>query len=757
MVTEPIGVARPRPDSEPKVRGRARFGADLQETGLLHGRLVLSYAAHARIVSIDRTEALAVPGVVAVLTAADLPIPVRGDARHFKPLAQEEVVFAGQPVALVVAETAAAAEDGAEAVQVDLESLPAAVDLEAAIAPGAPPAKLQRSEAGGPDLGAAHTTVSGGEAADDEELSANVVQRLRFREGDADAALAASDAVVGGRFDAPWLYQAYLEPQTATASVEPDGGLVVWTSTQGAFHTRAQLAKAFDLPLGQVRVVPTTLGGGFGGKVVVIEPLACAAALVLRRPVRVVLTRSEDFLAANPNPGGFIELRVGGNRSCELTALEARIAFERGAFSDWGIESVAAALIGNVYRWPAHDVRAYGVETNRVGFGAYRAPGAPPAAFALETLLEELAGQLGLDPLELRLRNLVEPGDTRVDGKPWTAIGARECIEALREHELWQRRAALPAGEGVGFAVGVWPGASGAASAACRFDEDGSLTVTTGSVDMSGTSSGFAAIAAAAFGIDIAQVRVVAGDTTSAPRSPISGGSQITYSVGRAVARAAEDARDQLLRVAAAELEADPEDLEIVGGVVQPRGAPAQGVPLTELATRLFSGSYAPVHGHGGAEPTDLSPSVAAHLAHVRVDAETGDVRVLAWVIAQDVGRALNPALCEGQMRGGVAQAIGWALYEELLADDGGQVQNGSFVSYEVPGAPELPPIETLIVEVPSAYGPFGAKGIGEAPVVGGPAAVANAVAAATGLRLRQLPMTPERVWAALDEGQSSR
>ena len=333
MISEPelhdapgqIGVARPREDSAPKLRGAVRFGADLPQAGLLHGRLVLSYAAHARIVSVDATEALAVPGVVAVLTADDLPIPGRGDTRTFEPLAREEVVFAGQPIALVVAETEAAAEDGAEAVLVELEPLPAAIGLEASMAPGAPPVRLHREQVDDSAVGAAHTSVGeGAEVADDEELSANVVERLRYREADAAAALAASDAVVEGRFETPWLHQAYLEPPTATALVEPDGELVVWASTQGAFHTRAELAKAFDLPLDRVRVVATPLGGGFGGKVVVIEPLACAAALALRRPVRVVFTRSEDFLAANPNPGGFIELRIGANRSGELTGLEAQ-------------------------------------------------------------------------------------------------------------------------------------------------------------------------------------------------------------------------------------------------------------------------------------------------------------------------------------------------------------------------------------------------------------------------------------------------
>lgn len=752
VAEQAIGVSRPRLDSEAKVRGAVGYAADRRHEGLLHARLVLAQEAHARVRSVDRDQALAVPGVVAVLTAADLPLASQGGSRARAPLARDEILFAGQPVAMVVAETEAAAEDGAELVAVTTEPLPAVTDLASALAPGSPRARLEE-ERGESDLGREHADVGAGEAeAPAGELdSPNIAASHRFRHGDAAAELEASDVVVAGRFRTQWIYQAYLEPQVATASPEPDGGLRVETATQAPFQTRAQLAELLGLPLERVRVVPTPLGGSFGGKMMLPDPLAAAAARALGRPVRLALTRSEDFLAGNPAPGGELELRIGARADGTLTALDAKIVFERGAIHDWGVESAAAALIGGIYRWRAFDVRSYGVETNRVGFGAYRAPGAPPAAFALESLVDELAERLGLDPAEVRSRNLAREGDLRADGKPWAALGARECLELLREHPLWRERSSLPEGEGVGLAFGIWPGAGDAAAAGCRLEDDGRITVVTGISDMTGATTALAAIAAEVLGVAPERVRVVVADTASAPRSPFVGGSKTTFAVGRAVAAAAEDAKAQLLELAAAELEADPADLEITDGVVHPRGAPSQGVELAALGRKVASGSVSPVEGRGRAAAAPPSPSVAGHLAHVRVDRETGAVRVLRWVIAQDVGRALNPALCEGQMHGGVAQGIGWALYEELLVDGGGQLMNGSFASYAVPGAPELPPIETLLIEVPSPDGPFGAKGIGEASVVGVPAAVANAIAAAAGVRLRELPMTPERVAAAFE------
>jgi CO/xanthine dehydrogenase Mo-binding subunit len=750
-----LGVARPRIDAPDKVTGATRFAADGYVHGLLHARPVLSTEAHARIRSVESSAACAVHGVVAVLTAADLPVRASGNDRTAEPLARSEVVFAGQPVALVVAETEAAAEDGAELVLVDYEPLEAVVDVEAAMAPGSPLARVAEDGDAGADLESIHAGVDkGSEDGEAEPLSENVLDTVHRSRGDAEAALAASDAVVSGTFRTPWVHQAYIEPQVCTAWQEPNGTLVVSTATQGSFVTRSELARAFDLPLDRIRVVAEPLGGAFGGKFALVEPLAAGAALALRRPVRLTLTRAEDFQATNPASAQVTELRVGAKADGTLTAVQGRMIVDRGTNAGWGVEGITSLLVMGPYRWEAFDVTGYGVQTNRFTFGAYRAPGAPTAAFALESLLDELARELELDPLELRLRNAVVEGDLGVSGNPYPVIGAVEVLERIREHALWARRGSLPEGEGIGLAAGYWPGGNEPAAAVCRVDADGALTVVTSAVDMSGVASGFAVIAAEAFGVSPDRVRVVAADTASGPYAGASGGSKVTYTVGTAVLRAAESARRKLLAAASEELEISPDDLEVVDGVVRAVGAPDRSISVEEIARRTlrFGGRHEPVEGHGGSAQTSGAPSVAAHLSHVRVDRETGEVELLRHVIAQDVGRALNPALVEGQMRGGAAQGIGWALFEELVHDEDGRLASGSFLDYAIPTAERLPEIETLVVEVPAPDGPFGAKGIGEAPVVGAPAAVANAVAAATGTRLRQLPMTPPRVWAALAE-----
>ena len=749
-----IGVARPRIDAPDKVTGATRYAADGYVHGLLHARPVLATEAHARIRSFDTDTALAVPGVVAVLTAADLPLATSGTDRTAEPLAREEVVFAGQPVALVIAETEAASEDGAEAVVVDYEVLPAVVDVEAAMEVGAPLARVvEDSDDEGGDLESVHTSVDHGQEDDPEEqLSDNVLDRVTRERGDVAAAFAASDAIVEGTFRTPWVYQAYIEPQVCTAWLEPSGTLVVSTSTQGSFITRRELARAFGLQLDRVRVIAEPLGGAFGGKFALVEPLAVGAALALRRPVRLVLTRSEDFAATNPASAQVSHLKVGARADGTFTAIEARMIVDRGSNAGWGVEGSTSLLVAGPYRWEAHDLRGYGVQTNRVTFGAYRAPGAPTAAFALESLLDELAQKLELDPIEMRLRNAVVEGDLSISGNPLPIIGTVEVLERLREHPLWAQRDSLPEGEGVGMAAGHWPGAMEPASAVCRVDADGTMTVVTSVADMSGVNTGFAVIAAEAFGLSPEQVRVVTADTASAPYAGASGGSKITYSVGPAVLRAAEAAREKLLAAASQELEIATDDLEVVDGVVRAVGAPDRSITVQEVASKAlrFGGRYEPIEGLGTAAQTSGAPGVAAHLSHVRVDRETGEVTLLRHVIAQDVGRALNPALVEGQMRGGVAQGIGWALFEQLDHDEDGRLLTGSFLDYAIPAAEHVPEIDTLIVEVPAPDGPFGAKGIGEAPVIGAPAAVANAVARAAGARLYELPMTSPRVWEAV-------
>ncbi len=753
-----VGVSTPRRDSEPKVRGTTRFAADLPVPGVLHARLVLAHEAHATITSIRTDAAVELDGVVAVLTAKDLPLVETGPGRLHEPLAREEVVYAGQPVTLVVAESEALAEDGVELVELELDPLEPVLDLETATQPESPLARVKKADAGeGAELGDAHASVAAAGVGNEEDLSDNVLDSAKLVNGDVDAALASSHVVVSGRFETPWMYQAYLEPQTATAWLEPDGELVISAATQAPFATRDSLARLFGLPVDRIRVRGTTLGGAFGGKMMIVEPLVASAALVLRRPVRLMMTRSEDMSATNPAGAEVLSLELGADAGGKLTAIRARVLVDRGSADDFGLESIAAMLTAGPYRWDAHELTALGIATNRMTIGAYRGPAAPPAAFAVESLIDELAGRLGQDPLELRLRNVAVQGDAAPTGQPFPVFGARECLERIRDHPLWARREQLPDGEGIGISVGWWPGGYEPAAAVCRLDHDGHLTVITGAADMTGVETAFATIAAEAFGITPDRIRVVHADTSSAPYAGTSGGSKVTYTVGRAVERAATEAREQLLDVASEELEIAPEDLEITDSKVQPRGVPARAIGIDELAAKIltFGSPHRPVEGHGRVSLSQ-APQSAAHLSYVRVDSDTGAVTVLGHVIAQDVGRALNPALVQGQMQGGTAQGLGWALLEELTHDGHGQLTSGTFVDYALPTAAFMPLIDTEIVEVPAPEGPFGAKGVGEAPVVGVPGAVANAIAAATGgVRVKRLPMTPERVWLALSNGDA--
>ena len=750
-----IGISRPRTDSDPKVRGATRFAADIPRSGLLHARLVLAEHAHALISGIDTSAALTTPGVVAVLTAADLALKVAADMRMFEPLASKEIVFAGQPVALVVAASEAAAADGAEAVVVTVEELPAVLDPITALQLNAPPFRItQPGLEQDADVRSVHAHVgTRAEAAGQTDAQYNLAGRSSFRDGDVDAAFAAADVVLRRKFRTSWVYQAYLEPQAATAWVEPDGELVVETSTQGSLYTREQLAKMLDRPISSVRVIPTPLGGAFGAKLMVVEPLAAAAAARLHQPIRLVFTRTEDFLASNPAPGCTIDLEIGAKADGSFTGLRSRFIFDAGAFTEWRVEMVAAVLIAGPYRWPAFDIDAVSVATNRIGAGSYRGPGGPQPAFALETTLDELACALGLDPLDIRAANLAQPGEPMVDGALWPPVAARECLDAIRSHPLWRRRRELASGEGVGVSLGYWPGGKETASALCRLDMDGGLTVVTGSVDMTGTATAFAAIAAEAFGIRAESVRVITADTATAPLSPISGGSVVTYAVGAAVQRAAASVRAKLLAAAAQELEAAAADLEIIDGGIRVVGDPQDLLSVAELAGKLcgFGSPHEPVDSIGAAAPSSLAPSCAAHLSRVALDSETGTVTVVAHVVAQDVGRALNPALAEGQLRGGAAQGIGWALLEELHHDENGQLVTASFADYAVPRAHAVPPIQTILIEVPSTDGPFGAKGIGEVPVIPVAAAIANGVAAAGGIRPAELPMTAQRLWRLLN------
>lgn len=746
-----IGVPRPRPDGGPRVRGSLRYGADRRRFGLLHLRPVLAFEAHASIVAIDRGEALAVPGVVAVLVAADLPIKA-GDDRLGEPLARDEIVFAGQPVALVVAETAEAAADAAELVVVRTRPLPVVMDPIAAMVPGAPIARGDVEGAASGALSRAHAAVGGGgdDSIDAEDLSANVTGRTRYRRGDARAALDGAAASVSARFRTSWVHQGYLEPQTCSAWVDEVGDLVVETATQASFNARNTVSRAVGRPVRAVRVVPTPLGGAFGGKWPLFETLVAGAALAVGRPVRLELLRREDLLATNPSQSFDLDVTIGADAEGRLTGLVARIVADAGAFEADSSDAFAGVLIGGPYRWPSFEVSAYGVRTNRFGGAAYRAPSAPPTAFALESLIDELAVTLGIDPVELRRRNAPMPGDPMIDDEPWPPTGMSEVLAAVESTPLWRSRAGVASGEGVGMALGFWPGAKDSAAALCRPSQDGSIQITTGVVDMSGVGGGFVALVSEILGVDPAMVQARTVDTASAPPSPGSGGSLVTYSVGRAIVAAAEDARRQILAAAAIELEIDPADLELVDGTVRPRGTPDRAIPIGRLVRKQAEAGRAPIEGHASTERPSLAPSLAAYIAAVRVDEATGEVAVTDLHVVQDVGRALNPALVRDQLHGGAVQSIGWALRERLVHDANGQLLTGTFLDYALPQVGDIGRLDVTLVEVPAPDGPFGAKGVGEAAVVAGAGAIANAIAAATGVRARSLPIDAQSLWRAM-------
>jgi len=757
VTTSVIGQPLPRLDAAPKLQGYARYADDVQLPGVLHARLVTAPYAHAVIRAVDVAAAQAVPGVVAVFTGRDLlPDGPEPAERARALLARDKVIYYGQPVAVVVAERPDIATDAAEYVSVDYEPLPVVVDPIAAMRPDAPAIRPKELEGEWAKAGM-HATVGGGEELDVRRLPANITNAVRFRRGDVVRGFAEADVVVERTYRTPFVHQSYIEPHVSLAVPELDGSLTIYTSTQGQFYCRNVVASTLGLPADRVTVMPMEVGGGFGGKTVLLEPLVGALALRLGRPVKLTLTRTEEFLLATPAPGAIFELKIGGRRDGTITALQARVIFDSGAYPGTPV-NVALLLLGGYYRCPNLLLEGYEVLTNKPGVGAYRAPGATQATFAIEQAVDELAQRLGWDPLAFRLQNASDEGDPMPNDQPWPTIGLRTILERMQAHPLWQQRHSLPPHEGVGIAVGGWPGGVEPCAANVRLNHDGTLTVTVGSVDITGTSTVLAMIAAAVLEQPLERVRVRTLPTNTAPYAGMSGGSKITYTVGAAVQAAAEDARRQLLEIAAHELEAAVEDLELQDGRVQVRGVPDRFVTFEQIAQRSmsFGAPYPPVYGTGRSAITRSSPGFNGQIAHVRVDPETGDITVLRLVAMQDVGRALNPALVTGQVHGGAAQGVGWALHEGVYYGDDGRPLNPSLLDYDVPKAPSVPPIEVELLEIPSAYGPFGAKGVGEPPVVPTAGAVANAVAAATGIRLTELPITAPKVLAALRERSSA-
>jgi CO/xanthine dehydrogenase Mo-binding subunit len=473
--------------------------------------------------------------------------------------------------------------------------------------------------------------------------------------------------------------------------------------------------------------------------------------MIVRRPVKYIMNRKEDMLATTPAPFAQVELKTGMKKDGTLVALKSTLVYDSGAFP--GAPMLPGCLlVGGYYNCENLDIQGYEVLTNKASAGALRAPGAHNATFAIESHMDMMAKELGLDPLEVRLKNAVGEGDLLPSGQPYPAIGLRECLEAIGNSEVWKRRTDKGDNRGVGLAVGGWMGGLQPASAIVCLNADGTINVTVGSSDISGTNTSFRQIAAEVLGVPLEMVSVETGDTKTAPYAGMSAGSKTTYTVGRAVKLAAEDARRQMLEIAAQRLEAEPDDLEMADGEIRVKDSDDKSLTFARLGkwTTNFGAYYPAVVGRGAITARKSAPGFTAQAAEVEVDPDTGEITVLGFAVAQDAGFAINPMSVEGQMQGGVSQGVGIALSEEMIFDKEGRLLNPNLLDYRLMTTRDLPPIETIIVEVPSEEGPFGARIVGEPSIVAGLAAVGNAVAEATGTRVYDAPFTPERVLRAM-------
>jgi CO/xanthine dehydrogenase Mo-binding subunit len=756
-----VGVSIPRPDGPEKVTGRVQYVADIQPKGLLHAKLLRSPHAHAKIVSIDVSAAKALPGVRAVLTAKDIPhLKKKAPTRAHAVLAIDRVVFMGQPVAAVAADELAIAEEALDLIKVEYQVLPAAIDPLKAMQPGAPPVADAGTEADTSEA-LAHSAVAIAKS-EAPAKAVNISQQARLQRGDPAKGFAESDHVLEKTYRVPMVHQGYLEPHAVLAEWDRNGLLTLWASTQGSFNTRSEVSDVLGIPENQIRVIPVECGGGFGGKIrALCEPITAVLAQVTKRPVRYVMTRREELQAGMPAPQVIIKLKTGVKRDGTLMAIDAETVIDSGAYSG-AVLAVSAVFLGSMYKWPSFDIRGFEVLTHKPSVAAYRAPVAPQTIFAIESHMEQIARDLGLDPVEFRRRHLSKPGDPMVNGQPWQSNGAHEVLSRIAEHPHWKsRKEWVAAGKngkrrGVGLALGGWLGGLQPTGATVRLNPDGSLAVLTGQVDIAGTNISLAQIAASAYGVDTDLVRITTGDTDTAPMTGLSAGSKTIYTVGAAVLQAAEDARRQTFEIAAAELEASVHDLELVDGKVTVRGMPDKGITLATIGKKgnLYMSKTPPVLGKANPAFSQQAPGFAAQLARLDVDPDTGEVTIHDFVIVQDVGKAINPLGVEGQMQGGAVQSLGIALTEGLIFDDSGRLTNPSLLDYRKLTAADLPNLETIIVEVPSPAGPFGARGVGEPPIVPAPACIANAVNDAVGARITELPLSPERIALALANGK---
>lgn len=739
-----------------KVTGNTPYPSDVQLPRMVHVKVFRSPVAHARIKRLDVSRARAYPGVVTVLVADDLPAHLARDSanRVFTLLAQREIVFYGQPVAFVVAETAQIAEEARDLIELEYDELPVVLDVLQAVDPSSPPVRYTMEGVDRSEL-RAHTTVK--EEEEEAVKISNVTQRMIFSRGDVEQGFAEADLVVERTYRAQWVHQGYIEPMAAVVDIDAGSGeLTIWTGTQGLFGTRETVAKVLGIPESKINVQAIETGGAFGAK---LQPFAAAVAAFVatkvQRPVRYVLTRSEDLRAADPAPQAYFEVKTGVKKDGTVTALKARAIYDCGSFP--GSPLMAGSnLLGAYYKWPNLEIEGLEVITNRVSQGALRAPGTPQATFAIDSQMDIMAQMLDMDPLEFRLKNAVVEGDLMPNGRSFTRIGLRECLGAMKETEFWKNRNNLGANEAWGIAVGGWLGGLQPASAIVALNSDGSISVLVGAADITGTNTSFQMIAAEVMSLPLHKVSVRTGATGNSPYAGASAGSKTLRTVGGAVFKACEDARDQMFRIAAQRLEANSEDLELAGGAVRVKGSPEKALTFQLLATMTqgFGATYPMITGRGNIGSPTMAPGFTVQGVKVYVDPDTGEITVKDACVVQDVGFAINPTAVENQLQGGLYQSLGIGFTEEMIWNDKGILLNPSLLDYRQPVSLDIPKIEVKLVEVPTNEPPFGAKGVGEPPISAGCAALANAAARASGARVYQLPVTAERILRAKGQVQ---
>ena len=742
-----VGTRPVRPDGVPKVTGAAQFGADYYLPGMLYGKVLRSPHAHARIRSIDTSRAEALPGVKAVITGADLPdhpFEFVGPERlavnfwHITRniMAREKALYEGHAVAAVAAISMSIANRALALIDVDYEVLPHVIDVEEAMAEDAP-------------LLFEDMITRGVDPAPNRP--SNVSKKVGFEIGDIDAGFAEADEVIEKHFRTAPIHQAYIEPQACLANWEGGGKAEVWSSSQGHFAVRSLTAKLTGMTIGDIKVNPAEIGGGFGGKTIVyLEPVAVTLSKKSGHPVRMNMSREEVFKGTGPTSGASMTVKIGVKRDGVMTAAEAVLKYQAGAFPGSPVMNGCMCAFAP-YDIPNQRTVGFDVVSNRPKAAAYRAPGAPISAYAVESALDIAAKTIGMDPLEFRLKNAATPGTRMVYGPKLAHGGYVETVQALLDHPGY--KAPLGPNQGRGSASGYWFNGAGDSGANVAVNADGTVTIATGSPDIGGTRASMAIMAAETLGIDYNLIQSSVVDTETVPYCHVTGGSRVTYATGLAVIDACKKVIDDMRARAALIWDVDVEAVVWEDGHAKPASSNVgdfEPLSLKDIASK-FSATGGPIGATGTVNAGGQAPGFSTQFCDVEVDPETGRVTILRFVAAQDAGRAIHPSYVEGQMQGGVVQGIGWALNEEYIYDADGRMSNPGFLDYRVPVASDVPMIEPIVVEVPNPNHPYGVKGVGEVSLCPPMAAIANAVADAIGRRLQELPMSPPKVLEALD------